>query len=167
MSDSILERIAVALETIAKGGGKVAPAASSGGAAPNRAAAAGAAAAAGGNKATPAAGANKGAAGASAGANKGAAGAGAGKNTAAPAAAKAPGGKYNSEQVRDIIRKLATNPSLGKQSALDILDQDGGGVTNVTNLKPEFFDAVYEACQALLSSEGEAGAGADDFDPTA
>jgi type II secretory pathway component HofQ len=82
---------------------------------------------------------------------------------AAPAAAKAPNGKHDSVQVRDAIRKVATNPNLGKQSALDILDQDGGGVTNVTNLKPEFFDAVFEACQALLAGEGE-GAPADDND---
>jgi hypothetical protein len=159
MSDAILERIAAALETIAKGAGKVAPAAPAGA---NKTPPAGAGAA-GGGKATPAAG-NKAA---PAGGNKGAAGAG--KGTTPPAAAKAPGGKFNSEQVRDIIRKVATNPSLGKQSALDILDQDGGGVTNVTNLKPENFDKVYEACQALLSSEGgnEPDAAVDEFDPTA
>jgi hypothetical protein len=84
------------------------------------------------------------------------------KPAAAPAPTKAPGGKYTSDQVREVIRKVATNKSLGKQSALDILDQDGGGVQNVTNLKPEFFDAVYEACQALLSTEGQ-GEGEDPF----
>lgn len=81
----------------------------------------------------------------------------------APAAgAKAPGGKYTVEQVRDIVRQVATNPGLGRQSAADILDQDGGGVTKVTDLKPENFDKVYEACQVLLSGEGDDGAPASE-----
>lgn len=158
MSDVILERIAVALEAIAKGGGKVASTVTSSGGAVVPRTGAGAGAGAGAGKATQA---GKGTTAAVAGSKGGA-------NKPAPAAAKAAGGKYNSEQVRDIVRKVATTPSLGKQSALDILDQDGGGVTNVTNLKPENFDKVYEACQALLSSEGGGEtADADEFDPTA
>lgn len=121
----------------------------------------------GGKPATGAAATNKPAAGAAAG-NKPAAGAAATNKPAAAAAGnkpgtgpaagtKAPGGKYTVEQVRDIIRKVASDAALGKQSAADILDQDGGGVTRVTDLKPENFDKVYEACQVLLSS-GEAAA---------
>jgi hypothetical protein len=71
---------------------------------------------------------------------------------AAPSdAAKAPAGKYNYGQVRDIVRKVAMNLSL--ESALDVLDQDGGGVTNVYSMLPENLDNVYEACQVLLSGE--------------
>ena len=73
---------------------------------------------------------------------------------AAPSdAAKAPAGKYNYGQVRDIVRKVAMNLSLGAESALDVLDQDGGGVTNVSSMLPENLDNVYEACQVLLSGE--------------
>jgi hypothetical protein len=156
MSDALLERIAKALETIAANG-KVAPAAA--GAAPR----------------PPAPGAaNKPAAGAAGAANKAGAGAGApnkpGTNkpaAAPPAATKAPGGKYNLDQVRDIIRKVAANPALGKQAARDVLDTDGGGVATVSEVKPENFDALYEACQVLLSGEGGGAGAADDFDPTA
>jgi len=71
-----------------------------------------------------------------------------------PLAAKAPGGKYNYGQVSDIVRKVATNPKLGRQSAVAILDRDGGGVANVSKLKPENLDKVYEACRVLLVGEG-------------
>lgn len=157
MSDVLLERIAKATEGLLAHL-KAPPAGSVGGAVPPKPARAAAAPAAG-NKPAPAA--NKAAAAPAAATPAKPAKAAA----AAPAAAKAPNGKYTSEQVRDIIRKVATNPTLGKQSALDILDQDGGGVTNVTNLKPENFDAVYDACNALLSSEGDgAGPAADEDD---
>lgn len=80
---------------------------------------------------------------------------------------KAAGGKYTIDQVREQIRAVATNASLGKQSAKDILDQDGGGVTKVVDLKPENYDKVYEACQVALQSEGAPAAPApaeeDDF----
>lgn len=168
MSDVLLERIAKALETIATvySGGK-APAAA-GATAPKPTAGASAPAA-------PDAAAKAAAAAAKAVADKKAAEAAAAKAAAskgkpgAPAAAtKAPGGKYNSDQVRDLIRKVAANPSLGKQSARDILEADGGGVTTVSEVKPEFFDAVFEACQVALSGEGAgAGATADPDDPTA
>lgn len=85
----------------------------------------------------------------------------------AAGATKAPGGKHNAEEVREIIRKVANNANLGKQSARDILDTDGGGVSIVSDLKPEFFDAVFEACQVALSGEGGGGEAADNFDPTA
>jgi membrane protein involved in colicin uptake len=176
MSDVLLERIATALEAIAKngsvGGAVKAPAAATGGAATTGGAAKpdAAAKAAADKKAAEKAAADKAAAKAAADkAAKPAAkpAAAAADKKAAPAAAaatKAPGGKYNSEQVRDIIRKVATNVSLGKQSALDILDQDGGGVTNVTNLKPEFFDAVFEAAQVVLQGEGSSTPAPEDDD---
>jgi colicin import membrane protein len=83
-----------------------------------------------------------------------------------PAGTKAPGGKYAIEQVRELIRQVASNASLGKQSAKDVLTDDGGGVTRVVDLKPEFYDAVAEACKVLLSSEGskaESAAEEDDL----
>jgi|SRR5216684_9086814 len=76
------------------------------------------------------------------------------RRAAQTAAAKTQGGKYNYGQVSDIVRKVATNPNLGRQSAVDILERDGGGVTNVSKLKPENLDKVYEACQVLLIGEG-------------
>jgi hypothetical protein len=73
---------------------------------------------------------------------------------APPDAAKTPAGKYNYGQVRDIVRNVAMNHSLGRESALDVLELDGGGVTNVSSMLPENLDNVYEACQVLLSGEG-------------
>jgi hypothetical protein len=67
---------------------------------------------------------------------------------------KAPGGKYDLEQVRYRLGKVLTTPSLARQAALGVLDQAGGGVKSVSSLKPENFDKVYEACQSLLGSEG-------------
>lgn len=74
---------------------------------------------------------------------------------AGPAAGtKAPGGKHTIEQVRELIRKVAADKNLGKQSAKDILADDGGGVEKVLDLKPENYDKVYEACEVLLNGEG-------------
>jgi hypothetical protein len=78
---------------------------------------------------------------------------------APPDAAKTPAGKYNYGQVRDIVRNVAMNLSLGKESALDVLVLDGGGVTNVSSMLPENLDNVYEACQVLLSGEGASSEG--------
>jgi membrane protein involved in colicin uptake len=173
MSDVLLERIATALEAIAKnasvGGGAVkAPAATTAATAAPGAAKPDAAVKAAADKAAKTAAdkkaAEKAAADKAAAAKKAAPAADKKAAPAAAAATKAPGGKYNSEQVRDIIRKVATNVSLGKQSALDILDQDGGGVTNVTNLKPEFFDAVFEAAQVVLQGEGSSTPAPEDDD---
>jgi type II secretory pathway component HofQ len=144
MSDVLLTRIADALEGLlahAKGAAKAAPAAAAAAAKPAAAAAKPAAA-------KPAA----------------------AKPAAAPAQPqKAPGGRYTLDQVRDAVRKIAANKTLGKQSALDILDQDGDGAQNVTLLKPEYYDSVYEACSALLTNEGggDTGEAAEEFDPTA
>lgn len=157
MSDALLERIAKAAEGLLAhlkgGGGAVAPKPGAAGAAtPPKPAATGPKPGAAGAATPPKPAANK--------TNKGAA-------APPPAAAKAANGKYNSDQVRDIIRKVATNANLGKQSAVDILDQDGNGAPNVMTLKPEFYDAVYEACQVALQGEGGAEASADEYDPTA
>jgi hypothetical protein len=96
------------------------------------------------------------------------------KEAAAPAAAatkpaaastKAPGGKHTIDQVREMIRKVAAD--IDKQSAKDILSDDGGGVEKVIDLKPEFYDRVFEACEVLLAGEGKAAPAAaveeDDF----
>lgn len=79
-----------------------------------------------------------------------------------PAGTKAPGGKRTIEQVREIIRKVASNTGLGMQSAKDILMDDGGGVEKVIELKPEFYDRVYEACEVLLNGEGDKAAPASE-----
>jgi hypothetical protein len=78
---------------------------------------------------------------------------------APPDAAKAPAGKYSYGQVRDIVRNVAMNLNLGKESAVDVLVLDGGGVTNVSSMLPENLDNVYEACQVLLSGEGASSEG--------
>lgn len=156
----ILERLVVALETIAKspvlGNGPVvkATAAPAAGAKPAATAAAAAAAKPAAAPAKPAA--------TAAAAKPAAAPA---KPAAAAAPAKAPGGKYNVDQVREKIREVASNAALGKVSATNILEDDGGGAKRVTDLKPENFDAVYEACVVALQSEGskpEAPAEAED-----
>jgi hypothetical protein len=66
-------------------------------------------------------------------------------------------GKYNYGQVRDIIRNVAMNPRLGRQSAYRILQQAGRGALNVSNLKPENLDNVYDACRVLLTRKGPCG----------
>lgn len=90
------------------------------------------------------------------------------KPAAAPAASsgatKAPGGKHTQAEVRALIQKVAIRPGEGNQAARDILSESGGGVATVSALKPEFFDAVFEACQNILA---EGGAGGGDDDPTA
>jgi hypothetical protein len=69
---------------------------------------------------------------------------------------KGPGGKHTQDQVRDMLRKVATTAGLGKQSAIDILTENAGGATSFNNLKPEFYDAVFEGCESALAS-GEGG----------
>lgn len=155
MSDVLLTRIADALEGLlahAKATPKAAAAPAAAAAAKPAAAPAAAKPAAAPAAAKPAA------------AKPAAAKPAAAKPAAAPASApKLPGGKYTAEQVRDELRKVVTNKSLGKQSALDILDQDGDGAVSVTALKPEFYDSVYEAAKALLSTEGDPASADDDL----
>lgn len=83
------------------------------------------------------------------------------KDKAPPAAAKAKS-KHTQDEVRAIIRKVAGADGLGKKVALDLLDEVAN-VTNVSNLKEEDFDKVYAACQAKLGESDEPG----EDDPTA
>jgi hypothetical protein len=95
---------------------------------------------------------------------------------AAPAptkAAAAQAGKYSEEQIREIVRRVVATTGLGKQSAFEVL-QDEGGVQSVGALKPADYDKVYEACNNLLTGgeggaevEVSADAAEDEFDPTA
>lgn len=159
MSDPVdlVTRFVVAVEKIASAlsAGKAAPAAAAGASA----------GAAGANKAatTPAdkAAAEKAAKAAAekAAAAKAAEKAAAGKGKPADskaASTKAPGGKHTLDDVRAIIREVATNAALGKTEAKTILDEEGG-VTNVADLKPDNYDAVYEACQVALNNAGKSG----------
>lgn len=141
MSDALLERIAVAVETIAK-------VAQAGGA--GKAPAAAVAAAESKPKETKEPKESK--------------------ETKAPketkekpaAAAAKPKSKHTQDEVRAIIRKVAGADGLGKKVALDLLDEVAN-VTNVSNLKEEDFDKVYAACQAKLGESDESG----EDDPTA
>jgi hypothetical protein len=75
-------------------------------------------------------------------------------------AVKAPGGNYDSEQVRNIVLKVLMNPKLGRQAMLGVFDQLGEGKNNRSSLSPENFDKVYEVCRSLLDHKG-ASADAD------
>ncbi len=94
------------------------------------------------------------------------------KPAAAAAAATPPAkvGKYDVTQVRDIIRKVAQHEALGKQEALNILDEEAG-VQNVSQLKPTDYDKVWEACNNALNAAGGTAVAdetaAEEFDPTA
>ena len=169
MSDALLTRIAEAVEGLradikAKAAGAAAPKPGSAGATDKGAAPASDEASAKAAAAAKTAAAKKAAeekAKAEVKAKADAAAAAAAKAKAGPAGnTKGPNGKYTADQVREKIREVATNASLGKQDAADILDQDGGGVKRVTDLKPENYDKVYEACQVALQTEGSTPAGA-------
>lgn len=81
---------------------------------------------------------------------------------AAAGGAKSVKGKRTVEQVREMIRSVAAK--VDKQSALDILKDDGNGVEKVVDLKPEYYDAVYEACEVLLAGEAKTPAPAEEDD---
>jgi hypothetical protein len=66
---------------------------------------------------------------------------------------KAPGGKSSYGEVRNIVSEAATNPSLGREIALKVLDREGGGAKNVSSIKPAHLDMVYEAFERLLDAE--------------
>lgn len=160
MSDALLTRIAEGIDALRTdikklGGASTAGAtkpttagAATGGAAPDAAAKAAA------KKAADAAAAKKAADAAAVAA----------KDKGPAAGTKAPGGKRTIEQVREIIRKVAGDASLGKQTAKDILQDDGGGVDKVLDLKPENYDKVYEACEVALNAEGSKGSPAAEED---
>jgi hypothetical protein len=67
---------------------------------------------------------------------------------------KAPGGNYDSEQVRNIVLKVLVNPNLGRQAVRGVFDQVGDGMKSVSSLNPENLDKVYEACRSLLAGKG-------------
>ncbi len=81
--------------------------------------------------------------------------------TAAKQPAKAAGGKHTIDEVRTLIRAVSAAEALGKEEAVNILDEDGGGVGNVSNLKAENYDKVYEACVSALTGAGVAVPGAE------
>jgi hypothetical protein len=64
---------------------------------------------------------------------------------------KAPGGQFNYEQVRNMVRQVAMNPKLGREAALNVLDREGHGANNVSDLEPEHLDRVYESFDRLLA----------------
>jgi hypothetical protein len=66
---------------------------------------------------------------------------------------KAPNGTFIYGDVRNIVLEAATNPNLGHQMALKVLDRQGGGAKNVSSIKPEHLDMVYEAFANLLARE--------------
>jgi hypothetical protein len=103
--------------------------------------------------------------------------------TKTSAAAKAPAASkiasvHNEDEVRKSIRAVANHAQLGTAVASNILDEEAG-VSTVSQLKPEHYDAVFDAATAKLAEvngEGEAApaegeeADADageEFDPTA
>lgn len=84
------------------------------------------------------------------------------KNAAGPAGdTKGPGGEYTQDQVRALVRDVATKCS--KQEALDILDSEAH-VANVSAVKPEDYDKVAEACNNALGGDGAQASGDDDDD---
>jgi hypothetical protein len=44
-------------------------------------------------------------------------------------------------------------PSLGQEIVLKVLNRDGGGAKNVSSVKPEHLDRVYEAFERLPDRE--------------
>lgn len=93
------------------------------------------------------------------------------KPAAKPAAAAPPAkvGKYDVTQVRAIVRQVAQHEALGKQEALNILDEEAG-VQNVSQLKPADYDKVYEACNNAINAAGGTATAeepVEEFDPTA
>jgi hypothetical protein len=146
MSDALLERLATAAEGILAHLKKSPSVPTAGAATPPKTGPATGGAASGGKPAEK-----------TAAEKKAAEKAAADKASAASTTTKAPvkGGKHTDAQVREMIRKVAADKNLGKQAAKNILADDGGGVERVLDLKPEFYDAVFEACEVLLKGEGE------------
>ena len=165
MSDVLLERIAAALESIAVSKGAAGATATATKTADKPAAAAGKPAAAAGKPAAAAAAGKPAAAAAAAGKPAAAAGkpaAAAGKPAAAAAdSVKAPGGVHTQGEVRKAIQDVISKEG-GKQSVMDILAAEAPGAASLSSVKPEAYDAIYEACQNVLN---ESGGG--EFDPTA
>ena len=81
---------------------------------------------------------------------------------AATPAATAPkpapkGGVHGEADVRKLVKAVANHPKLGTTHAANILDEEAG-VANVSAVKPEFYDAVYDALAAKIDEvDGAAG----------
>jgi hypothetical protein len=60
---------------------------------------------------------------------------------------------------REIIKKVVATDGLGKETAVELLDTEGG-VKKISDLKPADYDKVYEAYENEISG-GEAGATGD------
>ena len=76
---------------------------------------------------------------------------------AATGGAKAPNGTHTQDEVRDQVRKVLAAPGLGREAVISLFKENGGGAMNFNDLKPEFYDAMFEAAAGELSS-GEGGA---------
>lgn len=64
-------------------------------------------------------------------------------------------GAHSYDEVKAAIQKVIG--AVSKQAALEILDSEAGGVRSLKDMKPENYDAVWEACQAEINSgEGDA-----------
>ena len=59
--------------------------------------------------------------------------------------------------MRKLVKAVANHPKLGTTHAANILDEEAG-VANVSAVKPEFYDAVYDALAAKIDEvDGAAG----------
>lgn len=83
--------------------------------------------------------------------------------TAPAGTTKSPGGKRTLDDVRAKIRAVATTDGLGKTDAVAILEEEGG-VKTVAELKPENYDAVFEACEVAIANAGKPAAATEGVD---
>lgn len=75
---------------------------------------------------------------------------------------KAPAGKYTADQVKAKMREVLNNPGLSRPIVVNVLDENANGAKGWGDVKPEYYDALYEAFDNELKggAAGEA-AGAD------
>ncbi len=84
----------------------------------------------------------------------------------APTAAPTPvaNGTVTEETVRDALREVGKKVS--REAAVNLLDDEGDGATNVAALKPELYATVLAACKTALivgNTPAAAAKVADDF----
>jgi hypothetical protein len=64
-------------------------------------------------------------------------------------------GQYTADQVKEKMRAVLQAPGLGRTRVIEILDEEAGAKT-FGDIKPDKYDAVYEAFEvALNSGEGD------------
>lgn len=143
MSDALLERIASALEKIAASGGASTPAATQNKNVKPGATATGSTP----PKTSPAAGPKTQQQ--------------PPKNAATAKAQSGPKTKHTFDEVTNALRELAKQGDQSKELARTIL-KEHGGVSKMSELKPENFDAVFEAINAE-TGDGDSGAEGDDL----